>query len=969
MPEHLTEDDPRDSIAPQANQQPGTRVIVKRERHEDDLPTPLAFVIAGKGKERTHAVTVATWSQAAFSHLKSLAEAFQKQNPRIDIPIVGLRGRLELSDQNSLRLDRDVGLRFRTLLWTQTDAEICHSEINEAVLGWLINDVSKYAHSEATERSVEQLKHLARTRLAVETTPRITNPYQWNVSLGKTAKPTAPSSYPDLADYVVRQLEGKMIFPQLPNLRRIVSGQLDQNQAELMTEPIALGRGGRFSLVVRVRVFTYPGRPFPVISIEFSRRIWTSGLKDKSSVQTISAYALPEDSSRAFRFTLRKVKGEDGIWSYQPDADFAPIERRYFQGAKLTTNKILKEGHRLSKCKLLVVLKHGVGERSEAKSGVPDLDKMDGFQNMVTALGEIDLQPWQGLTLIETSTRPTKDRDQHWSKRDSEKELDRKKYQDWLKEAQDSIRACYAGEHHLIIAVQPDFDVESDAKLAEAHLKEILQRSVNTTRIPLSSKVHGPRNTLPGNELKRPAERAAMRIAEWSNFIEIVKQHVLRTGRKIDGVLVIAREWYPGNLHDDSVNKRAARIALAEGLGVPVQYLRPREEFREEAERKPKRGKPKTSMQINDEIEQGFENRLMIAWLDLAYKSLGRVRPGKLLAEANIVYDTPDLFGAYPDHILALGVVRRNKSRFIANERSFLPYAIELDVETGVCSASFAYEHPETRKLVWSDALPLPHALVKLASLGPIQLTSAREDRKKVLEDRSQTFFKDRLADFGRRSLRPLIIVDADTSRSVWPWLKDEVIDPENVHLAGGFNAQAAWHHARLVRVRTDNSPKVLWDGEYSGPTEDTGEVVRYHAPNWAEAELFKLKDTVKTSVYLSFGSAIRTRLTKGKSSYREISGIKMKVIAGKQTFEAAAMERHSDAWATPSGLEIFVVRSGSDTPDQIARLVEWLRQCYAHFGDWTVKPAPLYFERVLKEYLADYDLEDDENGEGNEEA
>ena len=194
------------------------------------------------------------------------------------------------------------------------------------------------------------------------------------------------------------------------------------------------------------------------------------------------------------------------------------------------------------------------------------------------------------------------------------------------------------------------------------------------------------------------------------------------------------------------------------------------------------------------------------------------------------------------------------------------------------------------------------------------------------------------------------------------------MIDPENVHLASGFNAQAAWHHARLVRVRTDNSPKVLWDGEYSGATEDTGEVVRYHAPNWAEAELFKLKDTVKTNVYLSFGSAIRTRLTKGKSSYREISGIKMRVIAGKQTFEAATMERHSDAWATPSGLEIFVVRSGSDTPDQIARLVEWLRQCYAHFGDWTVKPAPLYFERVLKEYLADYDLEEDENGEGNEE-
>ena len=57
------------------------------------------------------------------------------------------------------------------------------------------------------------------------------------------------------------------------------------------------------------------------------------------------------------------------------------------------------------------------------------------------------------------------------------------------------------------------------------------------------------------------------------------------------------------------------------------------------------------------------------------------------------------------------------------------------------------------------------------------------------------------------------------------------------------------------------------------------------------------------------------------------------------------------------------------DHPEEIACLVEWLRQCYAHFGEWTIKPAPLHFERVLKEYLADYDLEEDEGGEDNEGA
>jgi argonaute-like protein len=388
MQEHIPQDDARDSMVIEADEQQPTRRIIKRERRRDDEPTPLAFVITGQGRQPQHPVTVARWSEAAFRHLRSLAEAFKQENPRISIPVVGLlRGRLELTDQNTLRLERDLGLKYHELkyhelkyhelLWTQTDGETCREHINEAVLGWLTNDVARHGQSKAAERSIEQLKQLARKRQAVEAFRRNASPYQWDVSLGKTAKAISPSSYADLADYVARQIEGKEIFPELPGLRRIVSGQLEQNQAELMTDPISLGRGGRFSLVVRVHVFSYPGRPTPVIVIGFSRRIWTSGLKEKSSPNTISGYALPEGSTRALRFTLRKAKGEDGTWGYQPDADFAPIERRYFTGKPLTIDKILKDGHRLPKCKLLVVLKHGAGERSEAKSGVPDRDERE----------------------------------------------------------------------------------------------------------------------------------------------------------------------------------------------------------------------------------------------------------------------------------------------------------------------------------------------------------------------------------------------------------------------------------------------------------------------------------------------------------------------------------------------------------------------------------------------------------------
>ncbi len=948
--------------------QPAKCLIGKRERLVCDSPSALALVIDGQGQQPEHRVTVAQWSVAALAALKRLSEALGEQTPRISIPSVSLRGRLEVNDQSNLRIDREVGYYGKIILWTQTEATTCSETVNSVVLEWLINDAADYAHSAAAQESMVHLKKLARSHRAVEASTRVTNPYKWNLSPGKTAKALSKSSYADLADYVVRQLEGKSVFPELGGLRRIAGGQLEQNQAELMTEPIQVGRA-RFSLVVRVRVFSFPGRELPVITIHFTRRVWTNGLK-KSSAKTISGYALPEGSSRALRFTLRRQKAEDGTWTYQPDDDFAPISRRYFPGNSVA-EKILKQGHQFPKCKLMVVLKHGAGERSEVKSGVPDLDKMEGYSGIVEELAKIGLKPWHGLEEMTTSVRPTKDRDQHWSRQESENLPDQKKYQRWLKEAQENIRDCYAGEHHLIIAVQTGYDVEADTRYAEDYLHRILGDSIVTKRLPISPLVHGSRNALPGKAIKDPAERAALRAQEWSHFIETVRRYEVHEGRKIDGVLVIAHEWYPDNQeirHDDNVNQRVARITLATGLGVPVQYLRPREEPQQEAGSGAIVGRVKRAARRAEGSKRDFENRLMISWLDLAYKSLGRVRPAKLQGEADKLYGGTNQSATYPDRILSLGVVRRNKSRFLSNERSFLPCAVELDVKSGVCSASFAYEDVETRQLRFSEPLPLPQALVLLASLGPVPLTTDRkEQRSQLLAQHTQSFFKSRLADVGRRSERPLVIIDADTTRSVWPWLTDGLIDPNNVQLAGNFHAEAAWPHARLVRVRSDNSPKVLWDGEYYGTIPETGETIRYHAPSWAEAQLFKLTDTSNTNVYLSFGSAIRTGRIKGRSSYRKLRG--MKAIGLTQKFESALMEEYSDAWATPAGLEIMVIRPHDDDPDQVARLVEWLRQCYAHFGEWSVKPAPLFFERVLKEYIADYNIEEgDEDQEDDQE-
>ena len=147
----------------------------------------------------------------------------------------------------------------------------------------------------------------------------------------------------------------------------------------------------------------------------------------------------------------------------------------------------------------------------------------------------------------------------------------------------------------------------------------------------------------------------------------------------------------------------------------------------------------------------------------LAFKSLGRVRPGKLLNELHTIYADATL-GTVPDRVLALGVIRRNSTRTIANEPAFLPYAIELDIEQGTCSASIAALKIQVSLLFAGPTrFHSPKHWYGYATPGIVQLASAKKDRQKILVERTQEFFKNWLAGFHKRSLHPIIIIDANT--------------------------------------------------------------------------------------------------------------------------------------------------------------------------------------------------------------
>ncbi|ALF54749.1 hypothetical protein ACX27_21010 [Nostoc piscinale CENA21] len=121
---------------------------------------------------------------------------------------------------------------------------------------------------------------------------------------------------------------------------------------------------------------------------------------------------------------------------------------------------------------------------------------------------------------------------------------------------------------------------------------------------------------------------------------------------------------------------------------------------------------------------------------------------------------------------------------------------------------------------------------------------------------------------------------------------------------------------------------------------------------------LFRLSATNKTGcvAYLSVARELPHQHTRGQSCYRSTYSLDKKT--GLLTKQAPFAGR----WPTPNPLEIVVtLRQPEDNPDDLAALVESLRYGFGHYSDWTALPAPLFFERVVRDYISDFTIEDDE--------
>ena len=214
-----------------------------------------------------------------------------------------------------------------------------------------------------------------------------------------------------------------------------------------------------------------------------------------------------------------------------------------------------------------------------------------------------------------------------------------------------------------------------------------------------------------------------------------------------------------------------------------------------------------------------------------------------------------------------------------------------------------------------------------------------------------------------------------------------------NIDINGKEYMQDNWKGATLVRIRQDLAPGIIEDKvKYLAETvlsdtrtkeelkADKANQIKISAPS-SFTGLFKLDVENKTGCvpYLSIGKKRLHSNQRGASCYQEIEQDKFLTVEktdenGKTRYprlinEAELeiktlqkQEPHIDQWATPNPLEIVVgLRPEKSKPDNIAAFIESLRYGYGHYNEWTKLPAPLFFERVVRDYISVFKLEESE--------
>lgn len=853
-------------------------------------------------------------------------------------------------------------------------------------------------------------------------------PWPWHKQTG-TTEAKDKHAFLALADYAARLIAGQEIFKGLGPMRRILSSSnFSAGIAELISNPISISNQGLFSLVVTLEVITFPSLHQPLLKIDVSKRRWLSRLGDpKFDRSNISGFVFSDDyCDRAFSFKVLCRQDEHKSWHWDIDGDFSAIQNQLrLSMQSYNVQEITSGQSNTDSCRFLLTYRNGLSETAgqhEIKVGVPEIDKLEAVESIAKLLVPVGFQLFDGYVAVPSSkaqgdtasriinlptllgaileslttdcsvftpgfieTLDDSRLDQllrchfdlslaqiHSGSGSLQSNTKLKSQTDELialiEANQSAMRRLYPNEQALLVIFY-ESQLKTEVKLLQNIVQMLCGGAIEVLVNRLPAETHGPRDSLPGSKLKAK-ELSQLRRQAWE---PITKQLGNRKQRTF--CLIMAREFYlePNQAnrpkHDDSVNKPSTRQALAAMAGSCVQFILPI-----------KRKNSARQFDLTD-----FFHRAQSALKDLLFAHSGRIDDVKEKVEKSLK-NVP--LENRPKEIIGITIVRKQKGRKCGRiENTFLPIAVRLDVETGRCEMCCAYEKANSLAIspwsIFSDAIGF------IAQVSPVKLA----DKREVQKTRFMDFVRQIISNSVEEGTKPLVLIDSSNCVQLWGWLADVRMNADQIDLGQQHQwMQQEWQGARLIRVRQGLVPGIIEKTERQlvettleddRPKPKLTKLVPSRTLPCATSstKLFRLTGTNKTGcvTYLSTGTKTLHKHSRGRSCYRATeSSIAVKnpengealVNAGRQVvYQLSKVPPSTDYWPTPNPLEIVVtLHQPGDNPDQLAALVESLRYSFGHYGDLAALPAPLFFERVVRDYISEFAIEEDEDAETEQE-
>jgi hypothetical protein len=764
----------------------------------------------------------------------------------------------------------------------------------------------------------------------------------------------------------------------------------------------------------------------------------------------ISGFVFSDDySDRTFRYTVlsksekqeKNQQDKKQNWFWAIDKDFEALRGKLKlplktpNGQNIDGSQIALGQASTERCQVMLTYRNGLQEGKHGiEAGVPEIDKLEAFEAIAKILEPMGFKAFENYSPVQFKRGESHKLDDTASRminlptllgaaleileksdcsdftpkyiesfEDNElnslltKHLDTnldniakgrkalelvcqlKELKAMIQENQEAMRRLYPNENLLLVVFYQE-QLHTEVKLLQAMIRVLWGGAIELMANRLPAKTHGPKESLPGANLTAK-ERSRHRIEAWES---IVTDLALRKQRTF--CLVMAREWYLDNKHDDSVNKPSSRQALATIAGSCVQFLLPIETTKE-----------KQLLKLDD-----FFHRVQAALKDLLYAHSGRIDDVKEKVD-KWLKDTP--VEARPKEIIGITIVRKQKGRargFIDN--TFLPIAVRVKVETGESELCCAYEKGNNLQISpWSK---FSDAIAFISQISPVKLATDKKGR----EIRFMEFVKQIISNSVDEGNQPLVMIDSSNCAQLWRWLADARMNANQINfetLSGSplyEHMEQEWKGARLIRIRQDLAPGII-DKKVRYLTETYLEDTRtkkeltstLEIPSASSVKgLFRLSTTNQTGcvAYLSVRNEKPGKL-RGQSCYRSTkinvaakkaddsqdqllnnADLKVDETANKsddskgkllnkaklKVDQIASKPPFLGQWTTPNPLEIVVtLRQENDNPDRLAALVESLRYSFGHYSDWSSLPATLFFERVVRDYISEFAIEDEQ--------